>query len=106
MTCAVPRIEHSRRARRDLKEIWRYTSENYGDEQADRYLAAIDEAIKRLCEDPLLGVDFGDAQIGYRRLRVARHRVFYVIRGDRIEIVRILHERMDVDRQLDEDGSD
>jgi toxin ParE1/3/4 len=36
------------RGERDLREIWRYTFENWGERQADIYLRKIDAAIQTL----------------------------------------------------------
>ena len=43
-----------------------------------------------------------DVRPGYRRLNVEQHRIYYREVSDRIDIVRMLHARMDVDRHLDE----
>lgn len=88
------------RARDDLLGIWLYTAEAWGFEQADLYLDRLEAEIARLRENPLAGADVGRIRTGYRRLAVERHRIFYVVSDERIEIVRILHERMDVDLHL------
>jgi toxin ParE1/3/4 len=90
-------IHKSNRARDDLLEIWLYTAERWDAEQADRYLDRLDAGINRLRENSLAGADFSILRPGYRRLTVERHRIFYTVSDERIEIVRILHERMDVD---------
>lgn len=95
-------VDKSKRARRDLKEIWSYTAEHWGDDQADRYLNSLDKAIARLSRNLLLGVDFGHVRTDLRRLTVSRHRVFYIIIEQTIFIVRVLHERMDLESHLDE----
>ena len=93
-------IHKSHRARDDLLGIWLYTAEQWGPEQADLYLDRLAAGIARLSDTPLAGADFSSVRAGYRRLAVERHRVFYVLSGKRIEIVRILHERMDMGLHL------
>lgn len=93
-------IHTSQRARDDLFRIWLYTAEQWGAEQADRYLDQLGAGIARLSETPSAGADFGSVRAGYHRLAVERHRVFYLVSAERVEIVRILHERMDMDLHL------
>jgi toxin ParE1/3/4 len=93
-------IHKRNRARDDLLGIWLYTAERWGAEQADAYLDRLEAGISRLRDNPLAGTDFNNVREGYRRLAVERHRVFYLVSNERIEIVRILHERMDVEPHL------
>jgi toxin ParE1/3/4 len=93
-------VHTSNRARDDLLGIWLYTAERWGSEQANAYLDRLDAGIARLRDNPLAGTDFSSLREGYRRFAVERHRIFYVVSDERIEIVRILHERMDVEPHL------
>lgn len=49
---------------------------------------------------PDLGVECTDLRAGYRRYGVGSHAIFYRLAPDRIEVVRILHQRMDAGRHL------
>lgn len=89
------------RARRDLIDIWFYTLDHWDEEQADRYLRQIDEAIQRLGENPWLGADCSEIRTGYRRVTAGQHRIYYRLEGDAIEIVRVLHVSRDAGAQLD-----
>ena len=88
------------RARRDLKEIWRYTVRQWGAAQADQYLYDLDREIQGLLKFPELGTPYDPIRAGYRRLHVKRHLVFYRRDGQRLEIVRVLHDAMDVKSHL------
>jgi toxin ParE1/3/4 len=90
------------RARRDLIEIWHYTAEHWGEEQADRYVRLIDHAIQRLRDNPSIGSDCGHVRPGLRRYPAERHRIYYRLAGMLIEIVRILHVSMDVEDRFPE----
>ena len=79
----------------DLKKIWRYTFQKWGEAQADRYLEQLDIGLGRLAENPKLGKSQETIRAGYRSIQVNRHVAYYRILGQRIEIVRVLHERMD-----------
>ncbi len=87
-------------ARRDLKEIWKYTLRQWGAVQADQYLYDLDREIQGLLKFPELGTPYDHIRAGYRRLQVRRHLVFYRRDGQRLEIVRVLHDAMDVESRL------
>lgn len=77
------------------------TRKRWGSDQAASYIAALRKQIKSLCE---FSERFPEAEEGYRGLRKMRsghHLVFYLIGEDTIEIICILHERMDAGLQLD-----
>jgi toxin ParE1/3/4 len=84
----------------DLVAIWRYSFETWGADQADLYLDALNDGIAGLAENPHLGTDCRHIRQGYRRLHIRRHIVYYRLQSTRIEIVRVLHERMDPDRRF------
>jgi toxin ParE1/3/4 len=83
-----------------LLDIWRYTAEHWGRDQADRYLDRVDSALESLRDHPFLGSDCGDIRHGYRRFSVEQHRVFYIVTPRRVEVIRVLHSHRDIDGQL------
>ena len=61
----------------------------------------LDAAFSDLTVHPLMGRDCSDIRPGYRKYGIGKHLVFYrQIESEEIEIVRILHERMDVGQHL------
>jgi toxin ParE1/3/4 len=97
----MPRFVLTKAAKEDLKSIGRYTAETWGREQRNRYLALLDTSMHDLADKSGLGRDCSDIRAGYRRYRVGKHILFYrQLDPDRIEIVRVLHERMDVEARL------
>jgi toxin ParE1/3/4 len=83
----------------DLEEIWRYTLRNWSLEQADRYHGQIMAAI----EDLAAGVKIGrpvSVRAGYFKHPVGSHFVFYRQSDSSLNVIRILHQRMDVDAHL------
>jgi toxin ParE1/3/4 len=88
------------RARQDLKSIWRYSFEEWGEGQADKYLAELNSGIIRLRDNPRLGKPRDELRPGYRSLRVNEHMVYYVLTPSAVRIVRVLHAQMDPDRHL------
>lgn len=91
-------------ARQDLENIWLYTFENWSIEQADRYLNLIMDEIEYVAQKPDSGFDFSSVRKGYYRSGIKSHIIFYRIdqKNDAVEIIRILHQRMDIENRLSE----
>jgi toxin ParE1/3/4 len=89
------------RARQDLADIWRYSNERWGEGRADAYVRQIAECCLRLSEGVLIGADVSSIRSGYWKCRVGSHVLFYRPATDeRLEIIRILHQRMDLTSHL------
>jgi toxin ParE1/3/4 len=86
-------------AERDLEDIWRYSARTWSVEQADRYVNGIAMAIKQLASGTKTGSRV-DVREGYFRYAVGSHCVFYRHSGAGLDAIRVLHQRMDVDRHL------
>lgn len=96
------RLRVSQAAADDLKDIWLYTVEHWSVEQADRYLGMILDGFDIILYDPAVGKDFSLVREGYFGLKVGSHLIFYRLDGTGvgIEIIRVLHEQMDVENRL------
>ena len=91
----------SKEALKDIENIWFYTAENWSLEQADRYYSLILDEIEYISENFEVGRDFGHIRKGYRYSKVKSHLIFYKkSKSGRIEITRILHEKMDIENRL------
>lgn len=94
-------FELTNKAKSDLKDIAIYTQNTWGKRQRNIYLTTLDKSFYALAADPLKGRDYGEIRSGYRKYQVGKHIVFYrEINASLIEIVRILHERMDIETHL------
>ncbi len=82
-------------ARRDLASIWDISKEHWGEDQAEIHLADIRAAFERITEDPRRGRECEEVRVGYRRYGVGSHIVFFNERTDSVDVIRILHQRMD-----------
>jgi toxin ParE1/3/4 len=60
-------------------------------------LFEIEAACDRLLDDPMLGRPRHEIMAGMRSMPVRRHVVFYQLSKRTIEVVRVLHQRMDVE---------
>ena len=90
----------SPRAQADLDAIWNH-SESHGDRQkAERYIRQIWKDLEVVAAQPMIGRDCREVRVGYRKYRSGCHLLFYRLTTQGIDLVRILHERMDFERHL------
>lgn len=87
-------------ARADLDNIWEHTSKRWDDDQAEAYLRMIQAAIDTVAANPKLGSRYDEVRAGYRRHRAGSHLILYPETSDAIDIVRVLHEKMDIGSHL------
>jgi len=88
------------RAYADLEGIWRYTEDQWGREQANRYLRQLDERILGLAAAPGHGKSREKIRAGNYSIHVGRHLVFYTFTEETVGIERVLHDQMDAERHL------
>ncbi len=87
----------------DLEKIWVYTYENWSVQQADRYYNLIIDEIEFISENFISGKSMEHIKRGYRVTKVKSHLIFYRKSIESvIEIIRILHQSMDVENRLNE----
>ena len=87
-------------AQRDLSSIWDLTEERWDVRQAETYVNEIRAAIERIADDPGRGRPCDDIREGYRRSNIGSQLVFYVESAGSIDLIRVLHQRMDPTRHL------
>ena len=87
-------------AQADLSEIWDYTARHWGEAQAERYTREIQATCEALGGGNLVGLSAEDIRAGYRKIGVGSHVMYYREREGTLEIVRVLHRRMDVTRHI------
>ena len=90
----------SPKAKSDLSEIWDYTLAEWGVDQAEKYVRDLWEAMQQQACDFSTSIDISDVRSGYRKVISGSHVIFFKLTGDGIDVVRILHQRMDFERHL------
>lgn len=90
----------SPRARADLDDIWDYSAERWGDERAESYLRGLWAGMKIVAGDPRRGRPCDDIRAGYFKYAVGSHVLFYRPVATGVDVIRVLHRRMDFDRHL------
>ena len=87
----------------DLNAIWDYTFEEWSESQADKYYATLKFDCVQIGKNPGLGKEYDGVNKNLLGLRSGKHIIFYqVITIEEIEIIRILHERMDLKNRITE----
>ena len=91
----------SEKAVEDINNIWIYTAENWSVAQADRYYNLIYDEIEYIVNNFDMARDFGKIRKSYKCSKVKSHLIFFKKnKMNEIEVIRILHERMDIEIRL------
>lgn len=95
-------IRFTEQADADLLAIYIYTYNTWNEAQAIEYTNGLKDTLDKLSKNPerLGTIDRSEVRSGYRSCRYQSHLVFYRVSGQFVEVVRILHKRMDVGQQF------
>ena len=83
-------------ARTDLEETWPFTFEEWGLEQADKYLNSLFLRFEWLSRNPYTGKDREDIKNGYYCFPEGMHLVFYTMTEYGIDIIGIPLQNMEI----------
>ena len=92
-------IIRSERADEDLIEIWTHIAKD-NPQAADRVLDAIEARLWQLARHPYSGFARDDIAPGIRHLVVGQYLTLYRISGAGVEIVRVLHGKRRIVRDM------
>ena len=105
----MAKVRFTNKAVEDLSEIWNYTFDKWSESQADiSYTSRVSaytslvSACRKVAANPFL---FGQTYRNIREdlfgYRCHKHIIFYRVLENRdVEIIRILHQRMDLENQI------
>ncbi len=94
------RVVLSPRAKADLNEIWEYSLIQWGVEQAEKYVRELWSVIEAQASELNQSIDVGNVRPGYRKARSGSHVIFLKVTIEGIDVMRILHRKMDFDRHF------
>jgi toxin ParE1/3/4 len=93
----------SQKAIDDLSAIWEYTFETWSEHQADSYYFALVEDCQKLADHSFLGRNYHEISNEIFGYKSGEHLIFYrKLDQSTIEVIRILHARMDLKRRIQE----
>ncbi len=91
------------KAKEDLRSIWNYTYDTWSEKQADKYVKELMNEFSTIVKYPLRGRNYHEISSEFFGIKKNKHIIFYRISqaGD-VEIIRILHELMDLPNRIKE----
>lgn len=84
----------------DLGEIFDYTEQEFGIEQAATYLSELEIILLALVVNPKSGRERNEIRAGLRSMIFNSHVIFYRICDDHLRVVRVLHGSRDLPKFL------
>jgi toxin ParE1/3/4 len=96
----MPSYSLSLEAKKDLLNIRAYIRKKWGNQQAQKYIDALEKRCDELARSPQMGRERPEIKPGYRSMAEGKHVIFYRVVDSGIEILRIPHGRMDIERCL------
>jgi len=94
------RLSFARRATADLDQIWDYTEQTWGREQAVRYASEIVTQCGALVDGEIVPQEIRLKSGRFLRLRSGSHFIFLRDMPNELQVIRILHERQDAEAAL------
>lgn len=93
----MAKYQLTNKAVEDLTNIWDYTFEVWSEVQADKYYNYLLDCFQNLADNPKLGRTYSEVTECLLGFRATQHIIFFrKISQTTIEIVRVLHARMDL----------
>lgn len=87
-------------AKDDLLEIWKYTIKAWGSKKAKQYLFDIETKLELVAVNPELGRVRPEINRNYFSFPASNHIIYYLKAENHIQIIAILHQRMDIVKRL------
>ena len=66
-------------AENDLEDIWVYSFETQGEQQADKYHDKLIKGMELLAQNPAIGTSCDDIRKGYQRFQFNHHIFYYKV---------------------------
>ncbi|MEO6231879.1 MAG: type II toxin-antitoxin system RelE/ParE family toxin [Ferruginibacter sp.] len=87
----------------DLSKIWHYTVDVWSATQADKYYYMLIDSCQELVDEKVFGKNYHEVDVTISGFKIGQHIIFYrKVKGNEIEIARILHSRMDLKSRMQE----
>ena len=94
------KLQINKLASQDLKAIFKYSLENFGQQQAQNYLSQFQSHFALLLVNSEMAQDVSHIRAETRRSVCSEHIIYYSATHDTLIILRVLHGRQDPTRYL------
>ena len=99
----MAKYRFTNKAVEDLSFIWNYTYKTWSENQADKYYEMLIDFCQQLADKPMLGKSYNQIAEHLLGFHAGKHIIFYrEISKTEIQIIRILHEQMDLKNKITE----
>ncbi len=96
------KILKSEISKQDIKDIWKYSFDNWGVKQADKYVIDLYKSFDTIARYPRISKEYLNFSPKLRIYRHKHHLIIYnVNENDNIYILRILYKTMDIEEGID-----
>ncbi|MEQ9346949.1 MAG: type II toxin-antitoxin system RelE/ParE family toxin [Thalassospira sp.] len=102
----MPEYVLSKKADADLEGIYIYSCETFGTSRATDYFLSLRDCLNRIAASPHIGRDAGFLHPDMHSHHHERHMIYYLIEGNGIFVVRVLHDAMDELRHISVSDTD
>ena len=89
------RLDLSREAQADIRDIYAYSLRHWGHRRASDYIDHLRERMTALAAGDLPGKAADEVRPGLRRQLAGSHAIWVRAEGDRLRVVRVLHHGKD-----------
>ena len=93
-------VSISEDAKTDIKGIYIYSYQNYGERKADEYVDELNTMLNEL-PNSFSTSNYGFVRAGLKRSNYKSHAVYHRAEGSDIVVLRVLHQRMDPARHIE-----
>lgn len=94
------KIQLKPKAYEDLESIFKYSKLNFGKVKAVEYINEINQAFVNISKGRSMGKNCDYIKIDLLKFNVNSHVVFYRLKQNITEVIRILHQKQDYPRHL------
>ncbi|WP_194850068.1 type II toxin-antitoxin system RelE/ParE family toxin [Nonlabens antarcticus] len=84
----------------DLNNIWAYTFAEWSESQADQYYDLLERECHLLSLNESTGRVYKEIAFDIHGVSIGRHIIFYKIINSTVEILRVLHQQMDIKKHF------
>jgi len=95
-------VIRTEKAEEDIKEIYKHSFGEFGEAQAEKYYAGLEKRFISILEKTVHSTDYSFVAHNLRRTNYMSHAIYYRIEGDDVVIIRVLGQKMDELRHLDD----